>query len=161
MERKDLSAASGADRLEQVRAVFARDRFATMAAGAEIVCAEPPAAGEKSGIASRVVCAMALGERHLNAYGGVMGGAIFTLADFVFAVASNAFSPDLATVAISGSVRYLAAAKGTKLIATGRLLRAGRTTVFYDVDVADDTGRAVAEASFVGHRSPLAPPPSP
>ena len=37
MERKDLSAASGADRLEQVRAVFARDRFATMAAGAEIV----------------------------------------------------------------------------------------------------------------------------
>ena len=155
MERKDLSVGEGPDRLAAVRAVFARDRFATGAAGVEIECADPPAEGDKSGIASRVVCSMALGEKHRNAYGGVMGGAIFTLADFVFAVASNAFSPELGTVAVSGSMRYLAAAKGEKLIATGRLLRAGRTTVFYDVDVADDTDRAVAEASFVGHRSPV------
>lgn len=158
MERKDAIAGDGGNLLENVRAVFARDRFATGAAGVRIDCAEPPAAGDRSGIASRVVCSMELGERHLNAYGGVMGGAIFTLADFVFAVASNAFSPELGTVAISGSVRYLAATKGTKLVAAGRLLRAGRTTVFYDVDVRDDTGRAVAEASFVGHRSPVAPP---
>ena len=162
MEPKNLccEAADAATRLERVREVFANDRFATAAAGVRIDCAEPPAEGDRSGIASRVVCSMELDGRHRNAYGGVMGGAIFTLADFVFAVASNAFSPELGTVAISGSMRYLAAAKGEKLVATGRLLRAGRTTVFYDVDVADDTGRAVAEASFVGHRSPVAPPPA-
>jgi len=156
MERTNLSDATGKPDLEAVRKVFARDRFATACAGAVVEVAEPPAEGDKSGIASRVVCSMALGERHLNAYGGVMGGAIFTLADFVFAVASNAFSKELGTVAISGDVRYLAAAKGKKLVATGRLLRAGRTTIFYDVAVADDTGRAVAEVSFVGHRSPVA-----
>lgn len=139
--------------LEQVRVVFAKDRFATGAAGVVIDAAEAPPDGDKSGVASRVVCSMVLGEQHRNAYGGVMGGAIFTLADYVFAVATNAFCGDAGqTVAISGLVRYLAASKGTKLVATGRLLRAGRTTIFYDVDVADDMGKPIATVSFIGHR---------
>lgn len=140
--------------IEEVREVFARDRFATNGAGCVIEVAEPPAAGDRSGVASRVVCSMELSERHRNAYGGVMGGAIFTLADFVFAVATNAFSPGLGTVAISGAVRYLAAARGARLVAEGRCRRAGRTTIFYDVDVCDEVGTVVACASFVGHRAP-------
>ena len=35
------------------------------------------------------VCSLELDDVHRNAYGGVMGGVIFTLADFAFAVLSN------------------------------------------------------------------------
>ena len=35
------------------------------------------------------ICSLKLTDNHRNAYGGVMGGVIFTLADFAFAVLSN------------------------------------------------------------------------
>ena len=35
------------------------------------------------------VCSMTIREDHKNAYGGVMGGVIFTLADFALAITSN------------------------------------------------------------------------
>ena len=34
-------------------------------------------------------CSLEIGKQHCNAYGGVMGGVMFTLADFTFAVSSN------------------------------------------------------------------------
>lgn len=151
----DPIATENLDTLEKIRQVFARDRFATQCAGVVVEVANPPAPGDKTGVASRVVCSMTLDERHRNAYGGIMGGAIFTLADFVFAIASNAYSPKLGTVAISASASYLAGSRGTRLIASGRCLRAGRTTIFYAVDVTDDLGVAIASMSFVGHRSPI------
>ena len=64
--------------LEEVRERFSQDRFATVN-GAVI-----EAVGE--GYAK---CSIILNETHRNALGAVMGGAIFTLADFAFAVASN------------------------------------------------------------------------
>lgn len=63
--------------LEQIRATFSADRFATQAAGCEIRLAEP----------GHAVCAMTLESRHRNAAGTPQGGAVFTLADFAFAVA--------------------------------------------------------------------------
>ena len=62
--------------LEEVRERFSQDRFATVN-GAVI-----EAVGE--GYAK---CSIILNETHRNALGAVMGGAIFTLADFAFAVA--------------------------------------------------------------------------
>ena len=65
--------------LEEIEAVFANDRFATEAAGCRVV----------SGERGRAVCAMELADVHRNAMGNVMGGAIFTLADFALAVCCN------------------------------------------------------------------------
>ena len=64
--------------LEQARAFFQKDCFATEN-GAVIEAVE-------DGMAR---CSMMLTPHHLNAAGNVMGGAIFTLADFTAAVATN------------------------------------------------------------------------
>ncbi len=83
---------------------------------------------------------------HCNAAGGVMGGVIFTLADFAFAVASN--NRHRLTVALQTSVNFMSAAKGTRLTARSRCVKDGRTTCVYVVDVTDERGTAVAQ--FVG-----------
>lgn len=121
--------------LEDARAYFEGDRFA-MENGITL-----DAIGEKSSVASMTITA-----RHANANGGVMGGAIFTLADFAFAAAvNNVHRP---TVAQQVSINYLNAPRGTRLTATAHCRKDGRTTCVYVVDVTDDTGRDVAQ--FVG-----------
>ena len=67
--------------IDQIRARFSNDRFATQAAEIRIVEAQPQYA----------VCEMPILEKHRNARGTPMGGAIFTLADFAAAVAANGF----------------------------------------------------------------------
>ncbi len=92
------------------------------------------------------VCSVVLGDDHKNAYGGVMGGVIFTLADLAFAVCANNIHS--LSVAQQVSINYLSAPKGTKLIARAKCIKNGRTTAVLNVDVTDDTGRDVA--LFVG-----------
>ena len=121
--------------IEEARAYFEGDRFAT----------ENGMTLDEIGEAS-AVCSMVLTERHRNANGGIMGGAIFTLADFAFAVAvNNVHRP---TVAQQVSINYFSPPKGARLIARARQRRDGRTTCVYIVDVTDETGRDVAQ--FVG-----------
>lgn len=81
--------------------------------------------------------------KHYNAMGNVMGGAIFTLADYAVAAASN--YNENPTVSVSNTIEYLSGAKGSKLIATCDADKSGRTLGFYTVMVCDDTGRKVAK----------------
>ena len=121
--------------LDDARAYFSGDRFAT-----------------ENGMTldelddDHSVTSMTLGDRHRNAYGGVMGGAIFTLADFAFAALTNDF--ERVVVAQQVSINYLAAPKGSRLLATARYKKDGRASCVVNVDVVDDTGREVAQ--FVG-----------
>ena len=64
-------------KLNEIQEAFSGDRFATNRAEIRIVSAQDGAA----------VCEMPITTEHLNARGTVMGGAIFTLADFTAAVA--------------------------------------------------------------------------
>ena len=89
---------------------------------------------------------LALEARHRNAYGGVMGGAIFTLADFAFAALTN--DRERVTVAQQVSINYLSAAKGAKLVARATYRKDGRNSCVVNVDVTDDAGRDIAQ--FVG-----------
>ena len=78
-----------------------------------------------------------------------MGGAIFTLADFAFAVAAN--RPDASpTVTVSTSISFVGAGKGESLIGEAKLLKDGKRTCFYEVEVRDEVGNLVAIASTVG-----------
>ncbi len=128
--------------LDDARAFFSGDRFAT-----------------ENGITldeldgGRAVCSLVLSDRHRNAHGGVMGGAIFTLADFAFAALTN--DRERLTVAQQVSVSFLAAPKGGRLVATARYRKDGRSSCVVNVDVADDTGRAIAQ--FVGTGFKLKP----
>jgi len=125
--------------LEEIRARFRGDRFATEAAGAEIALAEP----------WHAVCTMALRPVHLNAAGTPQGGAVFTLADFAFAVAANGFS-DFVTISLQHDITYFRAAQGKLLSAEATRVRAGRTICFYTVDVTDELGTEVAHMTVNG-----------
>lgn len=125
--------------IEELRARFQRDRFATELTGADIREAEP----------GRAVCALSLRPVHLNANGVPMGGAVFTLADFAFAVAANGFS-ERTTVSQHVSITFLAPAKGQELLAKARCVKAGRTTCLYEVEVRDEAGTFVAQAMVNG-----------
>ena len=76
----------------------------------------------------------------------MMGGAIFTLADFAFAALTKV--RERITVAQQVSINYLSPVKGSRLVATARYKKDGRNSCVVNVDVADDLGREIAQ--FVG-----------
>lgn len=121
--------------LEEAREIFKNDRFATEN-GMQL-----DELGESS-----ARCSMVVTDRHRNAYGGVMGGAIFTLADFALAVVANQIHR--LSVAQQVSINYLSAPKGERLFADATCIKDGRRTSTIEVKVTDDTGRDVA--LFVG-----------
>lgn len=125
--------------IEKIRERFSADRFAVQAAGAVIDLAEP----------GHAVCSMALKPIHLNSNSVPMGGAIFTLADFAFAVAANAYSNGV-TVTQQVSVEFLAASRGSTLIAEARCMRQGRSSCFYTVEVRDELGTKAAYLTVNG-----------
>ena len=128
------------DYLERARREFAGDIFATQTTGIVI-----EAAGR-----DYARCSMEPGPQHMNAAGVVMGGAIFTLADFTFAVAAN--SEAMNTVSLTSSITYLSAAKGGRLTAEANCVRSGRTTCHFVVTVTDSGGRVIASVSTTGFR---------
>ena len=91
--------------IEEAREYFREDKFATLN-GMTLDEVDD----------DHSVCSLTLSERHRNAFGGVMGGAIFTLADFAFATLTN--DRENTTVAQQVSINYLSAPKGERLIAT-------------------------------------------
>ncbi len=99
--------------IEEVREFFAKDRFATQS-GATI---------QEIGD-NYAKCTMDITPDHLNAAGIVMGGAIFTLADFAFAVASN-WNKGL-HVSWSSQITFLNVAKGSTLISEATAVTEGR-----------------------------------
>ena len=125
--------------LEDLKARFQSDCFAAKVLGAEIRGAEP----------GRALCAVRLRPEHMNANHTPMGGAIFTLADFAFAVAANGFA-ERVTVSQAVSITFLSPARGGELLAQARCLKAGRTTCLYEVEVRDELGTYVAHGTVNG-----------
>lgn len=120
--------------------VFQNDIFATQTTGIKIVVIDD----------NYAKCELQIEKRHLNAMGVVMGGAIFTLADFTFAVASN--SSELSTVSLSSQISYVNAAKCNKLVAEAKCVKQGRSACFYNVEVKDENGNLIATVSTTGQR---------
>lgn len=121
--------------LEEAREFFYKDKFAVNTGITLDDLTEDEA-----------ICSLDITDEHKNAYGGVMGGVIFTLADFAFAVLSNQIHQ--LTVAQQVDIHYLSAPKGDKLIAKATCRKNGRTSSIVNVDVSDDAGRDVAQ--FIG-----------
>ena len=126
--------------IEKVREFFENDRFA-VTNGAYI-----DEIGDKFAVVS-----MAIESRHRNAVDTVMGGAVFTLADFAFAVAAN--HEKVGTVSLSANISFLKASRGSKLIARAECMRDGRTTCYYRVTITDDTGALISEVTINGYKT--------
>lgn len=127
--------------LEKIRERFSKDLFAVEATGIVITQASDRFAE----------CRLKLERRHQNAMGGTMGGVVFTLCDFAYAVASNGLDKPY-TMSLSSSVSFLAQPKGKELIARAECIKDGGHTCFYRVRVEDELGTAVAEALFTGYK---------
>ena len=123
--------------LEEVRKIFAGDRFAT----------ENGAVIEEIGDHS-ATCSLVITDSHRNAMGAVMGGTYFMLADFAFAVAAN--WENMGCVSLHSDISFLGAAKGNKLIAKAACVKDGKRTACYRVDVTDDLGNLTATMTAIG-----------
>lgn len=89
-------------------------------------------------------------DEHLNGIGTVHGGAIFTLADFTFAVAAN--SHGRVTVAINVSISFMKAATTGTLTATAKEISLNPKLASYTVNVCDDEGDIVAIFQGMAYR---------
>lgn len=119
--------------LEEVVEEFKGDRFGTLAGCYPVEAAE-----------GHSVCEMPIvPERHYNLGNTVMGGAIFTLADFALAVACN-YNAER-TVSVTHTIDFMRAPKGDKLVATCDIDKRGRRMSFYTVDITDGEGRYCAK----------------
>ena len=137
--------------VEQIRACLSGDRYAVDVTGVEIQDAGPGTS----------VCTLKLRPELLNANHKPMGGAIFTLADFAFAVAANGYAARV-TVSQQVSISFLAPSRGQVLTARADRLKEGKHTSLYAVDVTDETGAYVAHATVTGYILPEQPlPPLP
>lgn len=86
--------------------------------------------------------AMRIEPHHLNAAQTVHGGAIFTLADFAFAVASN--SHGSLAMGINTSVHFVKAATRGTLYAEAREQSRNPKLASYSVRITDDAGDTIA-----------------
>jgi acyl-CoA thioesterase len=85
---------------------------------------------------------MKIEPHHLNGAKTVHGGAIFTLADFAFAVASNSHGP--LAMGINTSVSFVKAATRGTLFAEAREQARNFRLATYLVQITDDSGDTVA-----------------
>ena len=98
----------------------------------------------------RASARMTLLPHHLNGIGTVQGGAIFTLADFAFAAASN--SHGTIAVALNASITFIKAAATGTLWAEARELAKNFKIGAYSVEIKDDHGDLIAHLQGLAYR---------
>jgi acyl-CoA thioesterase len=89
-------------------------------------------------------------KKHLNGAGVVQGGAIFTLADLAFAVASNSHGP--LALAINVNISFLAGRSTGILYATATEIGEPKRLGAYDVLVTDEENEIVARFNGMVYR---------
>jgi acyl-CoA thioesterase len=124
---------------ETAREFFANDRYAALT-GVEIV------------EVGKGYCktSLKLEDKHLNAANVVQGGAIFTLADLAFAIASN--SHGQLALAINVNISYLNSVSSGTLYATATEVNEPNRLGAYDVLVTDDQQRVIARFNGMVYR---------
>jgi len=123
----------------KAKALFIRDRYAALT-GIEIV-----EAGQ-----GYCKARLAIEDKHKNAADVVQGGAIFTLADLAFAVASN--SHGQLALAINVNISFLNAATEGVLYATATEVAEPGRLGAYDVLVTDENNAIIARFNGMVYR---------
>jgi len=111
--------------MDKIRKFFEKDRFARFS-GIEVVNISPGSAKTR----------MKVEDKHLNGIGTVHGGALFTLADFTFALAANSYGR--VTVAINANISYLKAVKSGTLVAEALELSKSNRISNYTINIKEE-----------------------
>jgi acyl-CoA thioesterase len=125
--------------MSDLRTFFGGDRFAARN-GIELLEVQE----------GRARARLTVGSEHLNAAGVVQGGAVFTLADFAFAAASN--SRGNVALAIEAHVTFLRAVRSGILLAEAREESGSRRLSTCTVRVLDEKGELVALFTGTAYR---------
>lgn len=115
----------------ELKEFFLKDRFAAHV-GIELLEAA----------AGRAKAKLDIQDHHLNAVGVVHGAAIFSLADLVFAVASN--SHGKVALGINVSISYMTAARGSTLVAEAEEVSINPKLATYLIRIVDAEQTLVA-----------------
>lgn len=128
------------EQIQTVKKFFLNDRYAMATTGIDIL-----EVGEHY---AKTI--LKISEGLLNGAGKVMGGAIFTLADFTFAVSANVIDEvgevTEKVVTTNSSITYLSSPKGDILFGESRLIKNGRSTCTYEIRITDNLENLVAIA---------------
>ncbi|MBR2295357.1 MAG: PaaI family thioesterase [Clostridiales bacterium] len=125
---------------DEIREFFAKDRFAA-ATGIEILEVSEGYAKTR----------LVVEDRHLNANNVVMGGCVYTLADFTFALAANC--GELRSMTLSSNIVFNSPANGKILYAETEIVKNGRKVCNFLVRITDEKERTVATVNVIGFRS--------
>jgi len=87
-------------------------------------------------------------ERHANPMGTVHGGVLCDVADAAMGVAyASLLGEGESFTTLELKINFLKPARSGRLVARGRVVKAGRTIGLVESDVEDETGSLVARAS--------------
>ena len=126
--------------LNYLKNFFKDDLFAMKQLGAQIIDAHDDYAK----------CSFKVEKNHQNAKNTIMGGALFTVADVTFAVATNQHEEYL-TVSTTASISYFRPGLGEIIYAEANKIRDGKTTCFYEVSIYNEKNVLIAKVSISGN----------
>ena len=119
----------------EIAARFKADQYAVGLTGIEIVEVNE----------NYVKTKLLVEPKHMNSFGIMQGGALFTLADFTFAVAIN-IDPKESAVAIECHISFLKpTTPGRVLYAESKLISKSRSLIACDVTITNERGAIVAK----------------
>lgn len=130
------------EKIDKIREFFKKDAYA-MELGAKIEEIKEDSA----------LCSFKINEKHFNAGGLIQGGAIFTLMDFCFAVASN--SRGKLTVSVNNNISFMGKSEGDKIYARATLIKELKKMVYYDVKAFDEKDNVIAVMQVTGYKKDI------
>lgn len=116
---------------DEIIRMMGSDAYAELT-GLEILRAEPGYAEVRLPVTPEV----------LNGHGNVHGGALYMLADYAGALASNMLGTP--TIAVNGSISYLRAVRSDHVTAKARTVKSGKRINFQVVELLNAEGESVA-----------------
>ena len=125
--------------IDKIRKHFKKDRYATLT-GIELLEASTGSARAK----------LEISEKHLNSVDTVHGGVIFTLADFVFAVASNSYGT--IAMGINANISFYKTITEGTLIAEAKEVSFHKKLASYNIKITNEKNELVADFNGMVYR---------
>jgi len=125
--------------IEKIKEYFKNDRYAALT-GIEVIEASKGYCRTK----------MKIEEKHLNAANVVQGGALFTLADYTFGLASNTYGQ--LALAINANISFLKGKSEGTLYATAHEEADPKRIGAYHVEITDENNEVIACFNGLAYR---------